>query len=179
ILVNKDLDSTRSLLRDLCNVKYDSLMRMHLSEKDKKNIESIRQHSDSLIAHIERIKTDLLAGPDSVEPGNYDYPTHFMMEKNTAYPEGRAGELKREIDDYRNYLFTFIPKKTDIGLSTKNVYSYAEEEYVSWEYNAFYHDPTVVVVTILGKLQNDVQNAETLAYMNYKPRGKNNGARQR
>ena len=58
-----------------------------------------------------------------------------------------------------------IPEKERVnlklGLSTDDVFSFAEEKNVTWESNIFYHNPTAAVMAHFAKIKNDVKNAES------------------
>lgn len=97
---------------------------------------------------------------------NYDKPTHYFMGEadKEAPPGSRAFELKEKIRKYKEDLNTLIdPKDREnvrLGLEVNNIYSVNEGKYITWESNIFYHNPSVAVIALMTKMQNDVKNAE-------------------
>ena len=180
IIVNTGLEKTNVNFTNKNEITYAAFEKAKLNDEKK-----VRPYYDKAIAagnaskemtgYIEKIKLELIREVDAVDTlsnlrylnakDNYDIPTHYMIGNDPENATGKAAELKVKIKNYRELLTGLVPenerKNLKLGLTTEDVYSFAEEKMVKWEDNAFYHNPVAAVITILSKLQNDVKNAES------------------
>jgi len=98
---------------------------------------------------------------------NYDVPTHFLLGATPEEPgpDAKAIELKEAIIKFRKELIELVPEKErpnlKIGLNTDDVYSFADEKMVHWEFNNFDHTTMAADMCIFAGLKNDIKNAES------------------
>ncbi len=87
---------------------------------------------------------------------------------------GKAYELEKEIDKYRNTLLKIIGDTSsglahniEASLATDSLYNENEKVWVPWAKANFGEMPAVAEVAMLSKLQNDIKNAQAdvLAYL--------------
>jgi gliding motility-associated protein GldM len=179
IIVNTGLEKTNINFTNKNEVTYTAFEKA-LANDEKKvrkyydRAMSVKKESEKMVKYIEDLKLELMREVDKVDTlsnlqfmaskDNYDIPTHVLIGDDPENATGKARDLKEKIKTFRETLLSFVDVKDrpnmKIGLTTENVYSFAEEKEVTWESNAFYHNPIAAVITILSKLQNDVKNAE-------------------
>jgi len=121
-----------------------------------------------LIQESEDVTQEIAAGMSlaSVEKkDNYDIPTHIMIGSSEDGSKGRAGELKRHIEQLREHILEIVgdtpEERANIGLLTEEFKSL--EGNLTWEVHNFDHTPMAAAVTILSQLQSEVRNAEYYA----------------
>lgn len=150
----------------------------------------VTKMSDELSEDIEKMKIDLVIKVDKVDPlkavdvvnnpmkvdrkDDYDGPTHYFGTSNPPGQNGKASELKKKLNVFREKCLSIVDKvlanagsnkqslKKDIEkkldlLLTKDEGS---KEYPTWEMQYFYHLPLSAALTELTKWQNFVKGAE-------------------
>jgi gliding motility-associated protein GldM len=181
IIVNTGLEKTNANFTNKNEVTYSAFDKAMLNDEKKvrkyyDKAQAVKKLAKEMNDYIEDLKKELLKKVDGVDTisnlmylnskDNYDIPTNIMIgpSGDPENADGKARDLKEKIKKYRESLLSYVDAKDrdkmKIGLTTEKVYSFAEEKEVSWENNAFYHNPVAAVITILSKLQNDVKNAE-------------------
>ncbi|PID94195.1 MAG: hypothetical protein CSA95_03925 [Bacteroidetes bacterium] len=140
------------------------------------------QRADSLsgemIAYIERLKLEVIARTEGKpieeikdvkleDIGNrdsYDEPTNYFIGSSPDGTKGKAGELKRKINEYKQHMQNLFEgdegESVNLGLITDKTYVDADGAKQTWEMHHFYHTILAADVTFLNKLIMDVQNAE-------------------
>lgn len=93
---------------------------------------------------------------------NYDTPTNLLIGNSEDGSGGLSRKLKEKIRGFREQMLNLLSDEdklnAKIGLLTED--RPHEDGLTSWEMRNFYHTPLAAAVTLLSKLQNDVQNAE-------------------
>jgi gliding motility-associated protein GldM len=90
-------------------------------------------------------------------------PSEIMIQKK------KAAELKTAIIDYRDFLTSLLDKDSPLSENIKKQLDTSDPkiklseggEKKSWESNNFENKPLIAVVTLLSKIQVDIENAET------------------
>ena len=129
--------------------------------------EEAKKYADVLYNKIQSYRDSLMrisgynpeAGEKTYKEDDLEAATRFFI------VQGKGQELLKDLGEYKKQLLNLIePKdkaqyevKLPIDLTTPPSTTGSEN---SWEYNYFHMTPTVAAVTILGKFQNDVKNAE-------------------
>lgn len=132
-----------------------------------KKIDEIRSE---LYAEVQKVPKEVadtfkLARLDSKD--NFDIPTHVLLGATPEEPgpDAKAIELKEAIIKFRKELVEIVPEKErsslKIGLNTDDVYSFADEKTVHWEFNNFDHTTMAADMCIFAALKNDIKNAES------------------
>jgi gliding motility-associated protein GldM len=169
-----------ALLNDPVKVRpyYDKAMAV--KDRSRKMFEYIHDLKKEVIFQVEKTNEAVIegrSGQDSTidilsdvlymqAKDAYNESTlYFMGDADlVAKPGSKAFEFKDKIQKYKDDLMTFIdPKDREnirLGLDIADIYSNAEGKMITWESNTFYHNPSVAVIALLTKLQNDVKNAE-------------------
>lgn len=146
----------------------------------------VHKMSDDLVTDIEEMKADLIAQAEGLTKEevlskkmtaadlenleDYDVPTYYFGTDDPAKVErgeGKAAELRKKINEYRDKLLSkeFFDKMSDtskvkFNLNTDKVTHYKTKEVMSWEMFYFYHLPMPAALTELTKWQNNVRGAE-------------------
>lgn len=179
IIVNTGLEKTNANFTNKNEVTYNAFEKALANDERKvrpykDKADAVKKLAKEMNDYIENLKKELMRHVDGNDTlsnlkylgakDNYDIPTHIMIGDDPENATGKARDLKEKIKKYRESLLNYVETKErdhmKIGLTTEDVYSFAEEKFVKWENNAFYHNPIAAVITILSKLQNDVKNAE-------------------
>jgi len=146
----------------------------------------VRKMSDELVTHIEEMKAELIAKSEGLTKEevlskkmtaadlenleDYDIPTYYFGTDDPAKVqrgEGKAAELKKKINEYRDKLLSkeFFDKMADtskvkLNLKTDDVVHYKTKEKMTWEEFYFFHLPMPAALTELTKWENNVRGAE-------------------
>jgi len=131
----------------------------------------IRANTDKLYSYIDSLKYEIVRVADGdradvkniQNQDNLDAASQVML----APTGGKGKQLRARIDQYRDYITSFIDDSLKRGniasaLSTAPVKSASSGEGSSkqWEETMFENMPTIAAVTLLSKLQNDIRYAE-------------------
>ena len=164
--------------------------------KDK--AEQVKQRTTVLVTKIKDLKEELVLASGgfplkSAEPGfklaqgepftinskgdtiliqkedDLNTPSEIMIRSK------KAAKLKSDIEEYRNFLASFLPEGTPQResivkqLETPDPKINLKEggERKTWESLNFESKPLIAVLTILSKIQIDIQNAETTIISNF------------
>ena len=117
--------------------------------------------TDARILTVEQAKSTDLVNIKSKDV--YTEPTRFFFGRSEDGTTGRAGELRRKLNEYRTKLLEIIgePDNSDrLGLYTDGPYYDADGKSQTWEQHNFYYTILAADVTILNKLISEVYNAE-------------------
>ena len=117
--------------------------------------------TDAKIKTVEQAKTTYLG--DIAARDRFTEPTRFFFGRSGDGTTGKAGDLKRKINDFRIKMLEIInePEDSDrLGLITKGPYYDADGQKQTWEQHNFYYTILAADVTILNKLITEVCNAE-------------------
>lgn len=130
-------------------------------------VEYIENLRDEIIAKTEDIPIDSARNkPMSKLEKKDDYvtPTRILMGSSDNGSNGKSGELKQRIIEYREKMIVLVdPKYQDqlkIGLETDGDYSDSSGAKQSWEVHNFYDIPLAAIIPILNKIISDVNNTE-------------------
>jgi gliding motility-associated protein GldM len=122
---------------------------------------------DSIIAKTEKIPIDSAKKIPILKmeyKEDYMTPTSILMGSSEDGSNGKSGELKQKIIEYRVKMINLVdPKYLDqvkIGLITDGEYFDASGAKQSWEAHNFYDIPLAAVIPILNKIITDIYNAE-------------------
>ena len=129
--------------------------------------EEAKKYADALYNKIESYRDSLMrisgynpeAGVKNYKEDDLEAATRFFI------VGGKGQDLLKDLGEYKKQLLNLVEAKDKaqyevklpIDLTTPPSTTGSEN---SWEYNYFHMTPTVAAITILGKFQNDVKNAE-------------------
>ena len=98
------------------------------------------------------------------DEANIDASTYLLVEQKGG------DEIKKKLNEYRSYLLTNINQARfpqqysaldkDLPITTANFPKNDDNPTGDWATGTFYHVPTLGVVALMSKMQNDVRNAE-------------------
>jgi len=132
-----------------------------------KMVEYIKNLRDELISNTERIPLDSARKISLLKlqrKDDYTSPTNFLIGSPEDGSNGRSGELKKKIIEYRENMLNLIdPKYWDqmkLGLETEGEYFDASGQKQDWEVHYFYDIPLAADIPILNKFITEVYNAE-------------------
>lgn len=178
--VQNSLHRTNDNLTTKNKIQFDYLSELYEKNPAKAGSwykEGTKLHGNTreLYDLIEEIKTDIAKKADG-KKGDYTKLSNLDdLEAASAVllnPSSRRGEkLRQAIDEYRTYVTTLVPdsvKRAVIEemLSTKVDGVKGTVGQVKWEEKLFDNMPAIAAVTMLTKLQNDVNQAESEALAN-------------
>ena len=176
-LVRDGLETTNKNFSDKNDVTY-SLFSKQLASRPEKvrpfydKAMLAKKYSDDLKGYIEEIKAELIKRGDGLDPKTHDIvrrddqdvSTHFMMGEGN---NGKAKELKAKILDTRAKFLSLIdPKEREIigrsmNLNAEDPKGITESgTTMTWEFQNFEGVPLTAAVTLLSKMQADVENGE-------------------
>ena len=150
------------------------------------NIKKVKQTADELCLFIEKGKTDLISALESVSENeaiakakdpasimakdNYGRPTDMFCGTAPDGSNGRAAEIKKKIQTYKEILLSFCAADENAqiiiskALETKDSEEIADNgKPFSWEMYNFYHLVTIGVMNKLSYFQRNVRIAESEA----------------
>src|SRR4030042_6308025 len=149
------------MVRERADTLYQRLQDLKLlvlREAEKKNYDAIVDKDGEW--HRDEIKAFT----------DYDTPNRIMIgpELNA---NSRARKLKIEIEEYKAFLFSFVPEEnTKLRESIENSLvtdppevkgAIKSREHTTWEFYKFGHSPLMGFVSIMSSLQIDLRNAES------------------
>lgn len=155
-------------------------------------VNTIVRESDDLVNFIEKLKTDLLIevdGSDKTDEGkvktandisskdNISKVHNFMFGEDKELKSGKAVELRKRIETFRNKLLALIPNDPDkaqlkknlsvqIGLDVNDKYKNKDGAPETWEAHYFSHQIMIATYTLLNKTIGEVRNAQSVM-LNY------------
>ena len=180
--MNDGLIQTSNYLQENNNKLFENFKEGNTSESEKTYLQAkkVKDLSDDLINHIEKMKIFLMnrvnsSMDDSItlqkvdSKDNYDTPTSIIIgdPENPNKGAWSGFELKTKIMVYKQDLLSMFDEKEaieigkTIGLNTDDVYSENEERKILWEFNNFNRNPLAGVISVLSKVQSDVRIAES------------------
>lgn len=180
--MNDGLIQTSNYLQENNNTLLKNFKEGNTDESEKTYLQAkkVKDLSDDLINHIEKMKIYLMnrvqsSMDDSItlqkvdSKDNYDTPTSIIIgdPENPNKGAWSGFELKTKIMVYKQDLLSMFDEKEGkeiaktIGLNTDDVYSENEERKIPWEFNNFNRNPMAGVITVLSKIQSDVRIAES------------------
>lgn len=140
--------------------------------------QKIRKQSAEITGYIDKLQKRLVEETEGLEKtvadtlqmeniegkDSYDRPTYIMIGDSEDGSDGASRELKNKLVDFRTQLTNYIAptdrQKVKVDINTDDP-KYSEDN-ENWELYNFSDRPLVASLTILSKLKNDVQNAESL-----------------
>ncbi len=150
--------------------------------KDK--ADEVKRRSDELFEYIQDLKKEIIAdnGQGDIEDGviteegeiineniegkdGSDAPSRVLIGPNM---DGKAFELKKKIQEYREYLVSLVDEddltvihSLEINLETNDPPPSKDGERKVWEVKYFSHMPLAAVMPLLTKMQVDIRNSES------------------
>lgn len=134
--------------------------------------------SKELISYIDKLRIELIAHTESVEIDSArnmgfedlvrlddsNKPTGLFMGPSESGSDGKAGELRTKLENYRKKMLELIdPKQRDnikLGLLIDAEFFNSEGKPETWEMHHFYDTILAADITILNKLITEVYNIE-------------------
>lgn len=120
-----------------------------------------------LIAHTESVEIDSarnMSFADLVRLDDTNRTTGLFMGPSETGSDGKAGELKAKLEEYRKMMLELIdPKQRDnvkLGLNINADFFNSEGKLETWEMHHFYDNILAADITILNKLITEVYNIE-------------------
>ncbi|HON19560.1 MAG TPA: GldM family protein, partial [Salinivirgaceae bacterium] len=142
---------------------------------------SIREKSDDLVKFIKELKVIMIKkvdGPDTKAIQDGEVIASLIEAKDNSHVgdevmigptgEGKGLDLRRKMEDYRNYLLSLVPDKPENQVVRNSILKNLdttdpppkEGESFTWQYSMFAHYPIAAVITMLTKIEADIRNAE-------------------
>ncbi len=183
-----EIMKTTAVLENKNNLVVEKIVNDSLNTDTmfKSSINKVKTTADELCLYIEKCKTDLISAVDGVNENdavakannpafvnakdNYDIPTYIFCGTAPDGNNGRASEIKKKIQNYKEILMSLcttdenanviISKVLDIKVSEKIV---DDGKPLSWEMDNFYHLVTIGVINKLSFIERNVRVAESEA----------------
>lgn len=151
---------------------------VQISKDAKELVDFIEQMKIDLVKEVdgcsdEKAKERVLNPTMVSRKDDYDGPTRFFgTDDPSKLSDGRAGQLKTKLHEFKEKLMTFVEEKHKEKISN-NLHTLdtedpdfggdhkGEKEHSKWETFYFYHLPQSAALTELTKWQNIVRGAES------------------
>jgi gliding motility-associated protein GldM len=191
-IVNESLVVTTKNFASKVDLQYDEFERQFAQNQDKvapywDKAQEVRSSSVDFISYLDSVKFELIRKAEKIEVGgkngitydslkkyslrngikaidDYTTPTEYMIGQ-PPLAKGEGYKLKGRIDEYREYLLSFLPEDRrssfNIGLITEGEFVDAHGKSTnSWVTYNF--DQTILAadITIFNKIAAEVKNAE-------------------
>jgi gliding motility-associated protein GldM len=134
----------------------------------------VRTKAAEMYAYLEEWKKKIIKQAGGYESGsrsneikdeaNIDASTYLLVEQKGG------DEIRKKLREFREFLLTNIDKTTygdqytalekDLPIQTNNFEKSEDNPTGDWATGTFYHVPTLGVVALMSKMQNDVRNSE-------------------
>ncbi|HRZ75951.1 MAG TPA: hypothetical protein P5248_01205, partial [Bacteroidales bacterium] len=185
IVVNESIETTTGNFTRKLEDTYSEFQKAYTLNKDKVepyflSAQKAKQLADEMVEYIEQTKHEVIVATDNkiktVEQAKatplgeiaardkYTEPTRFFFGRSPDGENGRSGELKNKIEEYKKSLLELVDPKyrevLNLGLETEGPYYDADGQRQTWMQHNFYYSILAADVTILNKLINEVRNAE-------------------
>ena len=128
----------------------------------------VRDKSDRLYKYIEDFKIKIIRMADGKDANDSAYVSQIKAKDNQdkasqyAITEKHGDELKRNIEDYRNFLILLSNNNPSKVRLYQTIFSTSTERNSKpWTDAMFENMPLSAVVTILTKFQNDIRSTES------------------
>ncbi|MFH1297695.1 MAG: gliding motility protein GldM [Bacteroidota bacterium] len=184
IVVNETMETTNENFSQKLDASYSKFKQQYQIAPEKVGpnwIKAQEAHklSDDLIAYVDTLKFEVIrrterlqtiqeAGnmklAETARKDNFDIPTDFFIGQSHDGSTGRAADLRKRIENYREDMLNLVDPKyrevIQIGLSTDGPYYDANGVEQNWQMHNFYHTILVASVTILNEIKAEILNAE-------------------
>ncbi len=175
-IIDNGLTKTVQTLEEKNQVTYSAFQRALDANENKvkpswEKAKKIEVMSNELCKQLHNYKLELVKianGPEAsldtiLKKDNTDAAAQFML------TEGKGEELKKHVDDYRDYVLSLIPEKDSLFMYTianslntdKPKKQHKDDPNHTWESKQFSNIPLVGAITLLSKLQSDVRSVES------------------
>ncbi len=135
---------------------------------------AIRIQADSMVNYLEGWKTKVIMqaggyvkgkeGNEIKDEANIDASTYLLVEQKGG------DQIKQKLNAYRDFLLTNIDQtrfkdqyealRKDMPITTADFKKDEDNPTGDWATGTFYHVPTLGVIALMSKMQNDARNAE-------------------
>lgn len=187
VLVDQGLSQTTENFVDENNMIYQEFNKAYAARPSKvgpwkMKADQVFKRSNEICDYMQSLKVEIIKTSDKKSPAvsgkkidlnlinrkdDTDAPSQIMVGDHN---QGKANNLKADINKYRDFLISFIDKK-DVeviktikkSLNTSDPPVTKEGTIKTWQTENFEHLPLVAVMTILSRMQIDVRNAESTA----------------
>ncbi|MBP1673522.1 MAG: gliding motility-associated protein GldM [Bacteroidetes bacterium] len=150
-------------------------------------VNEIVRESDQLVDYIEKMKVELLIAVDGTEKtedgkiktandikskDNISKAHRFMFGEDKALNSGKAVDLRKKIEAYRNKILSFVKPEgrqiigDQIGLKVNENYKNKDGAPENWEVHYFGHQIMIATYTLLNKTIGEIRNAQSIM-LNY------------
>lgn len=172
-LVDEGLNRSTSSSTSQNNAIYSELEKSMKQNPEKVKVwyekaQNVRRISDSLYKFVDELKYDIVRKADGEdadvnnirEKENLEAASFIML----SIGRGQGGELKSQIDDYRESILKMITDPVQRKIIGENLSTEVPFRGrimgKNWQEYMFESTPTAAAVTLLSKLQSDIRYAE-------------------
>lgn len=123
----------------------------------------VKQKSDEIYKYVEDFKYHIVRLADGEDAKTNDIKNKDNLDVSGQYAlvQGKGKELKRKIEEYRDFLKTFVNgDATKIAMFDRNFSTKGGKDGKNWQESIFEMMPVAAVTTILTKYQTDIKAAE-------------------
>lgn len=183
VTVNEAMENTNRISLVKSEAIYQVFQNAYLANEAKvaeqwSKAQQVKVKSNELYEYLENIKYEVISISDGISieeaktknprdigrQDNYDDPTRYFIGENLVKKDGKAYELRRKIDEYREFLIDILGKdasKVSLdALVTEGEYKDASGQVLDWEQYNFYHTIIVADLALINRIQANVLNAE-------------------
>ncbi|MFC2097155.1 gliding motility protein GldM [Bacteroidota bacterium] len=182
-IVNESIIKTQDIFSQKIDDSYKEFERNYQLNQTEvlpfwtKGLEA-QKYSRELINYIENLKTELIAFSEFIEVDSarnlpyeniknlddFTRTTNFMMGPSETGRDGKAGELKEKILEYRAAIILLLDTKDQdsfkLGLNVEEEFKSPDGGTESWEFHFFYDTILAADIALLNKLIMEIYNIE-------------------
>jgi len=144
---------------------YDKAMKAKKYSEDLiKYIYDCRYEMTALTEGVSKEAAAKLILKDIATKDNYDKPTTYWVGSSPDGSQGKAKELKAEINKFKENMYALLNedqrKNINLGMRTDSTYTDKTGVKMNWEMYNFYYKIHAAQFTNLNKMVTEVRNAE-------------------
>ena len=175
--ISEDLENTNTFMEHENQLLYQKVIQKTASDSALANIaiQNIHEKTVKVLSLLKDTKLGLIAFAHNIEPkeaitvkmvdikepGNYDFPTRYLFNKESP----KIISVKKELLEYVSLINKSYPEiKTPFNLNDSES---IDDELVTWEVKNFDHTPLSLVLYKLTQLEVDIKVMEASVYRSY------------
>ncbi|RYD58227.1 MAG: gliding motility protein GldM [Sphingobacteriales bacterium] len=172
--INQSISASNSSIQDKNNKLYEDFDANEQQEGQRDRVKpyndkakAIKGEAEKLVAYLEQWKEKIITQSGGrLETGEIKKEDDIDASTLLLVEQKGGDEIKNKLNDYRNLLLNSVSANSKENISKQlpvRIVEPAKSDNnpgADWKVGYFYNMPTMAVVTLLSKFQNDVRNSE-------------------
>jgi gliding motility-associated protein GldM len=185
VIVNESMEETNRIFSAKVESNYAAFEKALVDDPAKvrpqyDKAQKVKELTAELVSYIENVKFEVISKTEGIsleeaktislrdigKKDNYDIPTNYFIGNSIDGSQGKAGELKKKILEYKKNVLDLFEEtnkeemKSKIGLNVEGTFPDLSNKQMNWEMATFYHTILAADVVLLNKLIAEVRNTE-------------------